>query len=274
VVNTEPKVEVFFVGVGKCGTSWLYEFIKRHDILSVPSLKEPYLIDEPPTRQAEIINKLYGRKTRMADFSNLYYWDPENAQKIHEYNPDARIIVTTRKPSNRIASHFGFLKRNGLLSDDSVAAYLNGPDPERIVDRSRYHDMIERYEAAFGAGRVLILPLEQLEQDPQSYANRFCDFISTTRVTLTEQDIKPVLRSARARNILVARLGKYAATTLRRFGLLSLLGHLKSSTLLRRILFKETVQDVVLDFGPLTRDIHTLDKEYEALLIAKNVKSK
>lgn len=261
-----PKVAVFFVGVGKCGTSWLYEFVKRHDLLSVPSLKEPYLIDEAPNKQAEIIKKLYARKDNMADLSTLYYWDPDNAQKIYDYNPHARIIITTRKPSHRITSHFGFLKRNGIVSEENVAAYLAGGDPEAIVARSSYADMINRYTAVFGADQVLVLPLEQLQQAPQIYVDRLCDSIGADRVTLTPEDTKPVLRSARARSFLAARIGKYAAGTLRSLGLLSFLGRCKSSAFIRYILFKEIEQDVTVNFGPRTKEISDLDQAYRMLL--------
>jgi len=260
------KVVFFFVGVGKCGTSWLYEFLKRHDLVSVPKLKEPYLIDAGAERQTAIISELYSNKEDMADFSTLYYWDPENAEKIRSYNPSSRILITVRKPSARIVSHFSFLRRNGLVNEPSVTEYLAGEDPEKIVARSRYREMIARYKQVFGSDQVILLPLEQLERQPQVYADRLCDFLGKPRVVLSDDDIKPVLKRARARSMIVARLVKVSAETIRRLGFLSILGKLKSSTLLRSILFKEAPPETVSDLGPLSMEIEALDDDYIKLL--------
>jgi hypothetical protein len=269
--SEDVKVKYFFVGVGKCGTSWLYEFLKRHDLVSVPTLKEPYLIDESPERQAAIIEKLYSRTEGMADFSNTYYWDLENAQKIKDYNPDARIVITTRLPSKRIISHFGFLRRNGLVSEETVAEYLAGNDPEEIVARSHYRRIIERYVAAFGENKVIVLPLEQLQQEPQLYADRLCSFLDIRQHVLDENDIKPVLKKARARSVILARSAKFLANGFRRFGLLTLLGHLKSSKLIRSLLFTEAVGDEKSDFGQHHQEIEKLDADYLNLLAENGV---
>jgi hypothetical protein len=268
------KVKYFFVGVGKCGTSWLYEFLKRHDLVSVPSLKEPYLIDEKPERQTAIIEKLYSRYDGMADFSNTYYWDPDNAEKIKAYNPDARIVITTRLPSKRIISHFGFLRRNGIVNEETLAEYLGGDDPEAIVARSHYRDLVKRYVKSFGQDQVIVLPLEQLGNEPQLYANRLCDFLDVSRVDLDDIDVKPVLKKARARSMLLARSAKFLANCFRSLGLLSLLGRLKSSHLIRAILFTEVVRDEKSDIGPQREEIDALDADYVKLLKENGVSLK
>lgn len=270
--SEDAKVVHFFVGVGKCGTSWLYEFLKRYDLISVPTLKEPYLIDKAPEKQAAIVEKLYSRYDNMSDFSTLYYWDPDNAQKIKDYNPEARILITTRLPSKRIISHYGFLRRNGLVREDTLAAYLAGSDPEEIVARSRYREMIARYKDVFGAEQVILLPLEQLDKAPQLYADRLCDFLGVRRVELTDEDVKPVLKKARARSMVVARVVKFSAETMRRLGFLTILGSLKSSTLVRSILFKEVTTEDSTDLGPRADEIAALDADYANLIAENGVK--
>ena len=265
--SQSQKVTYFFVGVGKCGTSWLYEFLKRHNILSLPSLKEPYLIDKSPSKQQIIIDKLYSKNIKMSDFSNVYYWDVENPKKIYDYNSAAKIIITVRTPSKRIISHFGFLKRNGMIHEETIGEYLLNEDSFHIVARSYYKDMIERYVAKFGEENVLILPLEQLENTPQFYANRLLDFLDEPRVELTDNDIKPVLKSARARNLFVTKFAKHVALILRTWGLLSLLGRLKYSKLIRLALFKTIDQSSQgVSFGNKTKEIARLDQEYSEFL--------
>lgn len=268
VIN-DTRVEFFFVGVGKCGTSWIFEIARKKGLFSVPKIKEPYLIDQPANRQAKLTRSLYQSDQRMADFSNLYYWDPDNAEKIFAYNPDAKIIITMRKPSDRIKSHFKFAKRNGDFTKLSLAQYLDSGDPVQLIARSDYRPLIERYTAMFGTENVLVLALEQLKSAPQDYLNRLTDFCGTERIILQPQDKAPVLQQARARSPLMAKFAKQSAITLRKMGLLSILGTLKDSQIVRKFLYSERgVESPDQDYamGNAADEVSRLDQDYANLL--------
>jgi hypothetical protein len=268
-VAKNTRIEFFFVGVGKCGTSWIFEVARKKHLFSVPKIKEPYLIDQPESRQARLTQSLYSSFDRMADFSNLYYWDPDNAKKIFAYNPNAKIIVTIRKPSDRIVSHFKFAKRNGDFSALSLAQYLDSGDPVQLIARSDYRPLIERYTSVFGDQNVLVLALEHLKCDPQDYLNRLTEFSQSAPILMDAQDKAPVLKQARARSPLAAKLAKQTAVTLRKLGMLSLLGSLKDSRLVRNFLYSERgVQTDQEDysFGQSAQKIACLDDDYIQLL--------
>lgn len=257
-------VEYFFVGVGKSGTSWIYSFIKKYKLLSIPTIKEPYLIDLPPEKRISQIEKLFDDKNKMSDFSTTYYWDKKNAKKIYSYNPNAKIIITMRLPSDRINSHFAFLQRGGMFTNIDLPTYLNNGDVESIVERSNYWSMIDRYIKEFGIKNVLILPLELLRNNPSKYISLLCDFIDSEQIIPTEDDIKPVRPRSKARNTQLAKLAGKSTSILRKLGLLSILGTLKSSKLINKILYvEENMQHVIPDYGDLTERIHQLDEEYK-----------
>ena len=262
------KVRYFFVGVGKCGTSWIYEFLHRHRPVATPSIKEPYLIDAAPADRAALVAKLYDPAPgqEMADFSNVYYWDPENAAKIHDYNPDARIVVTTRLPSDRIVSHFGFMRRNDMIPQDRLADYIDEGDALSIVARSYYREILDRYVTAFGRENVLVLPMEQLGTDPQTYADRLADFMGVERIVLDEGDKAPVLKAVAPRSRLLARTASKAADAMRALGLLSVLGSLKRASVIRKVLFKPAAAPTDVSFGKAEAEIAALDADYPALL--------
>ena len=268
VTTSIEKVKFFFVGVCKCGTSWIFEIARKKALMSVPKIKEPYIIDESPEKREKMVRSLYDSYSEMADFSNVYYWDPDNAQKIFEYNPDALIIITVRKPSKRIVSHFEFLKRNGMHTSLSLAEYLEKGDSDHIVARSEYPEMIRRYETVFGKDNVLILPLEQLKSEPQTYLDRLTQFCSLPSLQLEEEDKSPVLKRATTRSPLLARSAKGVAVLFRKLKLLKILGKLKDSKVIRGILYREAKGPVTRDddFGKLTQQIAKLDEEYETLL--------
>ena len=263
----EPRlVEFFFVGVGKCGTSWVYDFFKRNNLFSVPSLKETYLIDLEKESQSKLIKKMYKSQDKMCDFSNLYYWDEDNPIKIRKYNPEAKIIITVRKPSSRIVSHFGFLQRNGLVKEKEIKDYLNNGDEERIVDRSYYRKIISRYKGYFSNNKILILPLELLEESPQKYADYLLKFMGQESFQLKEEDTTPVLKKSKPRIRFLSLFAKKLAELIRKLGFLTLLGKLKSYIFIQKILFKEDNKEVSVDFGNRKEEINKLDIDYRLLL--------
>jgi len=258
-------VEYFFVGVGKSGTSWIYNFLAKYKLLSIPSIKEPYLIDLPQKKQNTLISKIYERKDKMSDFSTTYYWDTMNPSKIHKYNPNSKIIITVRLPSDRINSHFAFLQRGGMFTGLSLSKYLDNGDIESIVDRSDYWDMINRYVSVFGTENVLILPLELLRNNPSKYISTLCGFIGANDITPTEEDKKPVRPRSRARNTSMALIAGKCTSILRKLGLLNLLGAIKSSKLINKMLYvEENNEKQKTDFGSLIEKVNNLDLDYKS----------
>lgn len=265
----DPVVDYFFVGVGKCGTTWLYEFVRRHGLATVPEIKEPYLLDQPPADQARLLRRLWRDRDRMCDFSNTYYWDPDNPVKIREHNPTARVIVTVRRPTDRARSHHRFLVRNGMTPHADFADYLRAGDDHDVVERCDYDRVLRRYRSIFPTTQILVLPLEQLSSDPQRYIDRLCSFLGSDRVVVSDQDRTPVLPRRTNRHRGLSQLAKASAVTLRRLGALRLLGRLKRSALLDRLLFRPTGQAPAapVDWPRLAE----LDRAYERLLQDESV---
>ncbi len=262
-------IEFFFVGVGKCGTSWIHRYLSRRPEIATPKLKETYFIDAGPRRRRRILSRQYpGGDRPLADFSNVYYWDESNPAKIHDYNPASRIIVTVRQPSRRAVSHFRFLRRGGEVGDLPLDDYLAGGDEHQLVARSDYRPIIERYRRVFGADRVLILPLELLATDPQAYADRLCRFLDLPTRPLDDVDREPVLAAQRSRLPIVTRAGRLVVAGLRRLGLLGLIGAVKNSGAAQRMLF--VVDDVEVELGPHPA-LERLDADYPSLLAEAGV---
>jgi len=262
------QVEIFFVGVGKCGTTWIYETTKRLKLLSVPTLKEPFIVDQPPSDQTKLVTKLYdqGVMAPLADFSNLYFTDIDNAKKIFDYNSEAKIILTVRKPSDRIASQYQMLVRNGLDETISLSEYLDNDDLG-LIERSRYWDIAQRYIDVFGKEKVQIMSLEMLKSRPQAYMDRLCSFLEISSPALSVEDRKPVLVASKPRNAAIARQGKKLSLYMRRVGLYKSLGYLKNSNLVRGLVYKPIDKREIPDFGKFSSEVLELDQKYDDFLV-------
>jgi hypothetical protein len=139
--------------------------------------------------------------------------------------PDALIVAVLRDPVDRTYSHYKERTKNGtepLSFEDALAAEpeRTAGEAERIVaepgyvsfahrhmsyvDQSRYAPMLERWFAAFGRDRVLVLASEEMYADPQPTVDAVTDRLGLPRHELRdpqqhnarrEPDIDPELRA-------------------------------------------------------------------------------
>ena len=123
----------FFVGPGKCGTSWLFEACRSHLSVNVGRIKEPgeFLRESP---DIEAYERLWQGPGVRCDFSNTYFFSDAAAEGIRRYNPAARICITVREPLSRLVSQYMFMRRNGRFDGPIDRAIDAHPE---IVDRCR-----------------------------------------------------------------------------------------------------------------------------------------
>ena len=264
----DHTIDVFFIGVGKCGTSWIYKHLSRRGDVGVPKIKEPYILNQPVERRPQMIRDLYDDRRPRCDFSNVYYWDSSIPQKIAEHNPDAKIVLTVRKPSKRVSSHFAFLQRNGDFVDMDLLEYLDSGDQEELIGRSDYQKIYDRYTNVFPRDQVLVLPLELLSADVQEYASRLAAFLGIPEREVNESDSEKVLGRSSARLPLLSRSAKQLAELLRARGHLKLLSSLKESMLVRKLLFRRSSTDPSdeITSEQLPAELRRLDDSYGAFV--------
>ena len=140
-MKKEQKANLFIVGAMKAGTTSFMEALAQHPDIYVSPVKEPHyfvnelpkLLYEPsrffnleayfkndfpkPLHIANLKNKehyeqlfsLSNQEKYLAEGSTMYLHAPESAQKIQQYNPEAKIIILTREPVSRAYSHYKML---------------------------------------------------------------------------------------------------------------------------------------------------------------------
>lgn len=167
------RVDVFFVGPGKCGTSWLFEACRSHPGVDVGRIKEPGEFLKESSDIAAYESLWQGPGVR-CDFSNTYFFSETAAGRIRGYNPAARICITVREPLSRLVSQYMFMRRNGRFDGPIDAAVAAHPE---IVDRCRYATHGARWLSRFPGAQVLVLRLETLRTDPERYRKALFSFL-------------------------------------------------------------------------------------------------
>ncbi|MEM7084655.1 MAG: sulfotransferase [Bacteroidota bacterium] len=209
------KANLFVVGAMKAGTTSFMETLARHPNIYVSPVKEPnYFVDELPdllyepsrffkldnyfqrdfpkplhianVQKKEHYEQLFspnnGEKY-LAEGSTMYLHATESAQKIHQYNPEARIIILTREPVSRAYSHYKMLtglSRETRSFQEVIEAELKERKDSTLpwysyIEMSCYTQSVQRYKGLFE--HVLVLSFEQLLNDKDLTLNRVAGFL-------------------------------------------------------------------------------------------------
>ncbi len=183
-----------FLGIGslRCGSTWLYEVLKCHPDIHLSKRKEVnYLFTRQMLRrdlnwyESHFKPEINGEpKPVRGDISPPYCrlkaWQ---VNRIAEFLPDLRIVLTLRHPIDRAWSQalleFGYL-------DQRDVRHIRSVDFVRQVERARnrlasdYHGIIQIWSNAFGSDALHVDFFDRLQDEPQTYIDRILRHIGAT----------------------------------------------------------------------------------------------
>ncbi len=211
------KANLFVVGAMKAGTTSFIEMLGQHPEIYVSPIKEPHFFLEQlpkkiynPSRffnletyfekefpaplhianvsKEEHYQKLFSLAksghTYLAEASTGYLHDPNAAENIYRYNPDAKIIILLRDPLQRAYSHYKMdlgLGRTNKSFSMEIEKELTNRDNSKFdiwgyVNMSLYYDNIKRYKNFFG-NNVFVFTLSEFEKKPQELSRQLLIFL-------------------------------------------------------------------------------------------------
>ena len=212
----EKKANLFLVGAMKAGTTTISAMFGEHPAIYAPPIKEPhYFIDDLPKElykpsrffseegyfendfpeplhiaklaalsSYERIFSLATNEKHRLDASTAYLHAPETAKMIHEYNPDARIVILTRDPLKRAFSHYKMdlgLGRTTKSFEEIMKAqidqYKSGTLPwHSYLGMSFYEEAITRYRNYFD--QVLVINFEMYLKEGETTLEKISSFLT------------------------------------------------------------------------------------------------
>lgn len=202
------KPNFFIVGAAKSGTTSLWEYLRRHPDVYMPEdelYKEPcYFSTYGEAMGRENYLSLFAsakyHKKLVGEASTAYLTDKVSAQRIFDFNPEAKIIIVLRNPVKRAYSLYNWMVQDGYEYAFSFEKALalevrrshtvipNYYEPQyywnyMYFQSGLYYEQVKRYVDLFGQ-QVLILRFEELVKMPQSVYDRCCSFLGIEPVTL------------------------------------------------------------------------------------------
>ena len=113
-MKNEFKPNFFIVGAPKCGTTSIYSFLKQHPDIYMPDFKEPHFFGSDLNKRSGVFIenendylKLFqnSKNARLIGEASTHYLYSEKAHtEIYKFNPNSKIIIALRNPSDLIYS--------------------------------------------------------------------------------------------------------------------------------------------------------------------------
>jgi hypothetical protein len=192
------------VGAEKCGTTSLYQYLKQHRDVYLPSKKElhyfayydiaksvagpgdPAVLAYACSSWAAYQSYYMGVDARaVGEVSPSYFYYSEVSDKIYSTLDQPKIIIMLRNPIQKAHSQYMHLVRDNretLSFFDALMAERDrikaGWGPLwRYAEGALYSARVARYMEVFGEGKVKIGFFEELSKDPQTVVNELLRFI-------------------------------------------------------------------------------------------------
>jgi Sulfotransferase family len=197
--------DFFIVGHPKCGTTALYEMLRRQPRIYMPALKEPQFFAEemrPGARPKHLPDTIDdylalfdgARADQLAgEASPSYLRSPAAPAKIAALTPKARIVAILREPASFLRSvHLQFvqamiepehdLRRALALEDErrqgrSIPRHSYWPRALLYSEHVRYVEQLRRYHAAFSPENVLVLIYDDFRADNEGTVRDLLRFL-------------------------------------------------------------------------------------------------
>ena len=205
------KPNLFIVGQPKSGTTALHQFLGQHPEIYMSSIKEPHFFCSDFHLESD---RAYGKK-RFFDFrsesaylqlfnragnakvigesSTNYLYSQVAAEKIHNFNPDAKIIIILREPAKFLYSlHSHYVKFTEENEPDFLAALALESDrrKERVSSprvttpsylyysqRVQYYQQVKRYCDRFKPEQIKVVIFEEFKSDNERVYQEILEFL-------------------------------------------------------------------------------------------------
>jgi hypothetical protein len=198
---------LFIIGAMKAGTSSLHEYIHQHPEIYMSRFKEPQYFAPHTTREGVAwgqgnsypepgidwylrLFKDAGDVKYAGESSVSYSALPSKsgcAERLYDFNRDARIVYLMRDPIERTISHYWHRVAAGYEDRDMLTAIRR---TQGFLDYSNYAMQLRPYLGIFGREQVFALTTEELRDAPQKAFRRLFAWLGVDTEVSIETDIR------------------------------------------------------------------------------------
>jgi hypothetical protein len=212
------KVDFFIVGTQKGGTTALHSILSRISGIQMSSPKETHFFDDETIDwNSADYSRLHGcfdwnsQNVIRGEATPIYCYWPASIQRIHTYNPEAKIIMLLRHPAHRAYSHWCMEFHRGdetlqfeeAISEKGrlrVVQSRGGIHPVfSYIERGFYSQQIERIKGLFLDQNILFIRTDELWSNPQQTIKEITSFLGVQLLKVVHSEyIAPIINEISA----------------------------------------------------------------------------
>lgn len=257
------RPDFLYIGIARAGSTWLFEMLRQHPEIFVPRAKDVYFFDRYYDKGLDWYLSHFqetGSAKAVGELSHDYYFSEEATNRILEVLPDVKLICCLREPVGRLVSGYVYNRTTSLRSGVSLADYAAQED---IATQFQYYGHLKRYLELFDRDRILIVFYEDMIRDPEGFMRQIYRFLEVDETFVPPNLHERINPSRNARAESLALFAYRFAQRLRELGLANLVGRIKESKLLNRILYREPTEG--LAEKPSPELVASLRKDHKRL---------
>lgn len=244
----------FYIGTSKAGSTWIYNLLLQHPCVYVVPGKGLHFFDNHYERGLEWYLSHFkpsNDKVIIAEVSHGYLYSKLACQRIAQLNPDAKLMVSLREPVDRAFSAYLHAVKNAQFDGSFEEALEQIPS---LIERGRYATYLAPYIETFGRDRFLVAIFDNLVRSPKEFGAQILSFLELGSVEIPETVTQKMMPAGQPRSKALRKLKKKGSAILRQFGLAGLRSRLKTSRLVRNLLFKQYTPADKPKMNPITRE--------------------
>ncbi len=288
------RPNLFIVGFGRSGSTSLYNYLAQHPQIYMSPVKEPKyfcgeMLEGAETTAVRTLSDYLAlfdaaeQEKVLGEASTMYILSDLAAQRIHEFNPNSKIVVLLRDPVDFLQSWHSLGVRDGYetepdlmralaLEKQRIAAGGAAPHGAEISYRYRHvihhaPEYVQRWYDTFGRAQVKPIVFDDLSQRTEEVYRDLLTFLDVATDSIP--DFK-VYNSAQAfgkpkapwldRLLGKPRSGGGLQNLLpnRSFGIRRALRKLNTKQVQRQVLAPGTRQQLVEEFTPIIQRLERI----------------
>lgn len=184
-----PRLPEFLVvGPPRTGSTWLHGVLYHRACLP-KGTKETHFFDMFYSKGLDWYRSYFQECSDSAvigEVTPTYFGLAETRERIGRDLPGCKIVCVLREPVARAWSWYRVLRREGRIRTDFEHEIMFGHEPQlREANRYAYH--LQAWRQRFGSNDVGVFFYDDLQADPQSFADSILDFLGLPHVTITPE---------------------------------------------------------------------------------------
>jgi len=228
-----PRPNFFIVGAPRCGTTAMYQYLRAHPDIYMAKYNEPHFFGSDLVgRNFEVFRgrldaylALFDGATgqrRIGERSTRYLCSTRAAAEIHDFEPDARIIIMLRSPVDMMYSIYYHQRMYSGTENAPTFEQALALEPERKAGRhipkgfrtvngllyretASFAGQVRRYFDVFGRDQVHVIIFDDVKVETEAVYRHVLDFLevdSTFRPDLGVVHDSRQSRSMAVRNLI------------------------------------------------------------------------